>query len=220
MFCVDTKSSHFSSQNCCLEPTANRVAAPVLQIHNLKFETIFKTTRKKKVLLRSRRRHTAHRVASTHYAVPVGVPPPGPRKGGYPILPMQILTWNGIPPVLVVRWGYPHPNLRWSRSTPSWTWDGGTPILTWNGGTSIEVWTNKLKTVPSLIPWMWAVTRKSSCVSTRGLLPAVKQHPLSCLWKWGVPSVLPGVSLFGDYFLISGPRFFPWRRGGLPLVLR
>ena len=48
----------------------------------------------KKVLLRERKRHTAHRVASARYAAPPPTPTPDLGQGTPP--PPQ--TWDGVPP--------------------------------------------------------------------------------------------------------------------------
>ena len=100
----------------------------------------------KKVLLRKCKRHTARRVASTRYAVPVGGRPPPPQiltwdldsgypyntKGGGSILNLptgSTLSWPGM--------GYPLP--------PSWTWDGGTlPLSSTGAPQSRCVLTDKL----------------------------------------------------------------------------
>ena len=98
-------------------------------------------SRNNKVLLCDRKRHTARRVTSKHYAVPVG---------GTPL--SWNLTWTGGYPLPRSRWGYPLPRSRWggypiSRSrqgVPSSQFQaGGYPILlmgvrpiqTWEGGT-------------------------------------------------------------------------------------
>ena len=117
----------------------------------------------KEVLLRERKMHTARHVASTHYAVLVGVPPhpgtwpgrgvggrlnpfPGPGRG---VPPSQVQTAGGTP-FLVQAGGYPLPRSR------SWTWEGGTPHL----DPPIEVSTDKkLTTGPSLILRMGAVIK-------------------------------------------------------------
>ena len=80
----------------------------------------------KKILLHERKRHTTHCVASTHYAVPVGVPP--------------ILTWDGITPCPDLRWGYTP--LSWPEMgyPPVLTWDGVPPILTLDGFTLHKSW--------------------------------------------------------------------------------
>ena len=90
----------------------------------------------KTVLLRERKTHTARCVASTHYAVPVGVPPcPGAWPGwggGYPIpgvdggyhLPR---SWQGVPPSQVWMRGVSthFPGLD-EGVPPSQVWMGGT----------------------------------------------------------------------------------------------
>ena len=50
----------------------------------------------KKVLLRERKRHTARRVASTRYAVPVGATPPPPVLGSD--LDGEVPPSHGTPP--------------------------------------------------------------------------------------------------------------------------
>ena len=71
----------------------------------------------KKVLLRERKRHTARRVASTHYAA---LSNPDLVRGGYPIqtelgwgtLPPEMgypLAWDGVPPPLEM--GNPRPGM-------------------------------------------------------------------------------------------------------------
>ena len=57
----------------------------------------------KKVLLRERNRHTAHRIASTHCPV---ISSSSPNGGGYPIQ-SQSLTWMGGYPLLWPSMGYP-----------------------------------------------------------------------------------------------------------------
>ena len=80
----------------------------------------------KKVLLRERKRHTARHIASTCYAVLVGIPPP----------PSWDLTWmGGVPPSQVQAGGTPYqvqvgalPRSRWGGGTPFAGLDaGGTP---------------------------------------------------------------------------------------------
>ena len=70
----------------------------------------------KKVLLRERKRHTARRVASAHYAALSN------GWGGTPSRP----GWGGVPwapphhPDL--EWGTPHPDLGWSTPHPDLEW--------------------------------------------------------------------------------------------------
>ena len=100
-------------------------------------ETIIFTN--KKVLLYERKRHTACRVESAHYAVPVGVPPPypgtHPKSGwGIPPSPCQgtpTLTWEGGN---LLHWsgrGYPNPDLE--GATP--VRKDGVPPMRKDGGT-------------------------------------------------------------------------------------
>ena len=65
--------------------------------------------RNKKVLLRERKRHTAHRVVSTPSVVLTGYPPP-------------VLTWQGTP-----QQGTPRQGTPWQGTPPSWTWQGTPP---------------------------------------------------------------------------------------------
>ena len=98
-----------------------------------------------------------------------GYPPPSTPGQGYPHhpdlawVPPTIQTSPGYPPsrpgwgtpTIQTRLGYPPP------SGPGW----GTPL-------SRCGLTKKLKTVPSPILWIWAVTRKPSCLNARGIPPA------------------------------------------------
>ena len=79
----------------------------------------YKYTQDKKVLLRERKRHTAHHVAIRWLGVGVGTL-------GYPLLP--ILTWVGVP------WGTPSPVLTWVGR-----YLGVPPVLTWVGGRYLGV---------------------------------------------------------------------------------
>ena len=86
----------------------------------------------KKVLLRGRKRHTAHYIASTVMLFQLGVPPvltwDLTMMGGNP------LSWPGIGVPSVLTWdgGIPCCDLGWG--TPAVvTWDGVPPILTWDG---------------------------------------------------------------------------------------
>ena len=107
--------------------------------------------------------HTAHRIPSTRYAVPIGGTPiqvRGQDGGrGYPICqqgvsPSQVWMGEGSTPSQVwMGWEYPFlgldggtPSQVWLGGTPFFTWEGvpppvltkegGTPILTWEVGTS------------------------------------------------------------------------------------
>ena len=87
-----------------------------------------KTFRNKKVLLRERKRHTAHRVVSTPYVGLTGYPPPvltwpGGGGGGVPRLGTH------PPPAEYPLSGYPHrQGTPLAGYPPSWTWQG-TPRL-------------------------------------------------------------------------------------------
>ena len=108
-----------------------------------------KTFQNKKVLLRERKRHTAHRVVSTPSFVLTGYPPP-------------VLTWpGGVPCWGGTLPGYPQARtggtqvgypLSWpggypARGYPTWVPLPGRvpPILTWPGG--YPIW------VPPILTW-------------------------------------------------------------------
>ena len=132
----------------------------------------------KKVLLRERKRHTARRVASTPYVVLTGYPPrqgtppardpPGqgtPHGQGTPparVPPPRVPPLARVPPpARVPPWpGYP----------PGWTWQGTPPAAPWHSGKCCKaLWdtgtppppdVNRLKTLPSPILRMRAVTNR------------------------------------------------------------
>ena len=79
----------------------------------------------KKVLLRERKRHTAHRVASARYAALSNG-----GGGGTPSNP----GWGVPHPVLY--WGVPHPVLAGGYPVLA----GGYPIQSWPGGYTIQSW--------------------------------------------------------------------------------
>ena len=121
----------------------------------------------KKVLLRERKRHTAHRVANTPYVVlSMGYPIPGwgvPRPW---VPPPPVLTWPGGTPSQDRAYpssGATPPVLTWLGGTPSQ--DGGTPqkghgtsgsIIEWRWGTPppppVVDGHTSVKTLPSRIP--------------------------------------------------------------------
>ena len=86
----------------------------------------------KKVLLRERKRHTTHHVASTPYVVLTGYPPCPDLAGGYPtwvpplplgrVPPRQGTPWQGTP-----QQGTPQQGTPPGRVPPSWTWQGTPP---------------------------------------------------------------------------------------------
>ena len=75
------------------------------------------------MLLRERKRHTAHRVASTPYVVLTGYPPRQGTPPGQGTPPARVPPRPGYPPARVPPWldlaGYP----------PGWTWQGTPPQL-------------------------------------------------------------------------------------------
>ena len=79
-----------------------------------------KKLRNKKVLPRERKRHTARRVASAHYAalsnvwwggVPQVPPPPSKPGWGVPWVPPTIQTWDGVPPRPEMGYPLPRPEM-------------------------------------------------------------------------------------------------------------
>ena len=112
----------------------------------------------KKVLLRERMRHTARRLASTCYVVPLGGTPPPPSRSqvrtgggrGYPLPD----PGEGYPLPRSRLGGHPFPGPDGGTSFPgpggvgvSNPADGGTPVMgvppvqTWEGGTPPPTWT-------------------------------------------------------------------------------
>ena len=97
----------------------------------------------KTVLLRERKRHTAHRIASTGCSALSGG-----GYSGYPTLPGPGM---GYPPYLGLGWG----------TLPTLTWDGVPPYLDLGWGTPLPrpemgylPSVNRLKILPSPILWM------------------------------------------------------------------
>ena len=98
----------------------------------------------KKVLLRERKRHIAHRVAIASACYSWGgtqSTPPGPGMG-YP----PTWTWDGVPPLPGPGMGYPpYLDLGWGTPLPgpgmgyppTWTWDGVPPYLDLGWGTPL-----------------------------------------------------------------------------------
>ena len=97
----------------------------------------------KKVLLRERKRHTAHRVVTTPSVVLTGYPP--------------ILTWLGgryparVPPP---QQGTPPPGWTWQGTTPGWTWQRTPPTPTAGPGrVPLPGWTWQGNPPPVSAPW-------------------------------------------------------------------
>ena len=129
---------------------------PTGQCYSKTADNIFQFYYKyKKVLLRERKRHTAHRVASTPYVVLNGYPPsrvppwswPGGGYSAYLGTPQQGTPQQGMPP---------------GRYPPGWTWQGTPPgvcpMAFWEMLQSIMGYgyppprcgqTNKVKLLPS-----------------------------------------------------------------------
>ena len=126
----------------------------------------------KKVLLRERKRHTAHRVASTPYVVLTGYPPVlawggyrvylGTPQPGYPQqgTSHQGTLLPGYPPRLDLA-GYP--------PLPGWTWQGTPPAAPWHSGKCCKaLWDMGTPPVDRQIDrWMEGQTRVKTLPSRR-----------------------------------------------------
>ena len=125
---------------------------------NLSNKTNLKQNRNMKVLLFKWKRHTACRIASTRYAVPVG---------GTPILtwdldevfPIQLtrgipMLLIGVPPSCWQGGGIPYTDLRF-RYNQSWPEMGTLPVLIWDGGIPKSWSANRGRDIPLYWPGMW-----------------------------------------------------------------
>ena len=150
-----------------------------------------------------RKRHTARRVASTRYAVPVGISPP-------PAFRSQVRTGKGGVPPFHVRMGGGYPIQSW--------WGVGYPIPGQDGvGYPIESWQGVSQS--SLVGWVPPVKKNGGSAPSSGWGTPISQMwvPLSTRWgyspiswmgvplcwldggthswsaRWGVPHQLDGV---------------------------
>ena len=111
----------------------------------------------KNVLLRERKRHTAHCVLSTPSVVLPGYPPPSwPGQGGYP-------PAGGYPPVLTWPGEYPTPP---QHGTPQ---QDTPPVLTWPGAVPY------LGNPPGRVPPSWTWQGTPQCLS-HGILGNIAKH--------------------------------------------
>ena len=145
-------------------------------------------TGNKKVLLREGKMHTARRVASTRYPVPVGLPP---------ILTSD-LTWMGVPPSW---WQGVSPSQVRTGGFPSSSPDGGVPhlrsgwgyphqqhliplILTWDG-VPPGIGTGWGYPSPNGDGWEYPPVRKD------GFSLSIRmRYPLLCQEGWGYPPLI------------------------------
>ena len=171
-------------KTCCLSRKSRNWALFWKTFNSYVFVSVDNDKINKTVLLRERKRHTGHRVAS-----PLGggyLPWPGggnylSRGGTYLGQGVPTLAWGGYVPLPggggTPPWPGGVPTLVGGTylgggiylgqgGTPSWLggyppWPGGTH-LGWDGIPSLPPGVNRLKTLPSPILWIWAVATLDS----------------------------------------------------------
>ena len=136
----------------------------------------------KKVLLRERKRHTARRVASPRYAVPVGGTPPPPSWD---------LTWMGevLHPA-----GGGTPSCWREGVTPSQVWTGGAPHSA-GWGTPTWTWEGVFPCQQDWVPWPWQLDGVPPTWTCEGGTPSAGWGTPTWTWEGVTPP--PPVSWMG-----------------------